>query len=127
MVPDRDHYVDAYGRLTTDMSKAAAQVAVKGCYLDDKVARRYGLTDELVSVDEPSAPRRMMAGSIPHRKTEPSESSVKIKKTDEESTTGPAAEKPEPDNPSSKSAAEPEKSKAPAKKAADQKGAPKKK
>lgn len=56
MIPDRDYYADKDGKLTTDASRSAFQVAVKGVFLDERVARRYGITDTLVSIDEPNAP-----------------------------------------------------------------------
>jgi hypothetical protein len=83
MIPDRDYYADKDGKITDDMSKAARQIGVKGHVLDDKIARRYGiLIDDLVPVNEPDAPRRMM-GSIPARKTERNEASVKVAKVEE--------------------------------------------
>jgi hypothetical protein len=75
MIPDRDYYEDAHGKLTTDAKKAVAQVAVKGHFLDERIAHRFGITDTLVSVDEPNAPRRV---------TGRNESSVQIRKADEE-------------------------------------------
>lgn len=135
MVPDRDYYVDKTGKLTDDPTEYARQIGVKGCFLDPKVANRYGIgSDVVVPVNEPGAPRRMM-GSFPEtsrrRKTAANESSVEIAKEDEakEPTTGPAAEEPATEQPSSgDSAVEPEaeKSKAPAKKAAAQKEGKKK-
>jgi hypothetical protein len=83
MIPDRDYYEDATGKLTTDAAKAVAQVAVKGCFLDERIARRFGITDILVSVNEPGAVRRV---------TGPGESSVKIRKAEEASTEKPAKE-----------------------------------
>ena len=59
MIPDRDYYVDKHGKLTDDPSAYAMQVAVRGCTLDERVARRYGITDVLVSTMEPRASRRV--------------------------------------------------------------------
>ncbi len=59
MIPDRDYYADKDGKLTTDASQAVMQIGVKGCFLDERIARRYGITDTLVSVDEPNALRRV--------------------------------------------------------------------
>lgn len=59
MIPDRDYYADKDGKLTTDPARSARQIGVKGCFLDERVAHRYGITDTLVSVDEPNAIRRV--------------------------------------------------------------------
>jgi hypothetical protein len=74
MIPDRDYYVDKNGKLTDDPSQYARQVGVKGFFLDEGTARRFGITDTLVSVDEPAAPRRV---------TDRNEASVKIVKAEE--------------------------------------------
>lgn len=71
MIPDRDYFADKDGKLTTDMSKAAIQVGVKGCFLDERTARRYGITDTLESVNEPNAPRRVMPGAEPELDAKP--------------------------------------------------------
>jgi len=76
MVPDRDYYVDKDGKLTEDPTQYARQIGVKGFALDERIAKRYGITDTLVSVDEPAAPRRV---------TGRNEASVKIVKADEKS------------------------------------------
>lgn len=60
MIPNEDVYADKDGKVTSDPSKYAAQIAVKGFLLDERVARRYGITDTLVSVDEPNALRRVV-------------------------------------------------------------------
>lgn len=95
MIPDRDYYADKNGRLTDDPNQYARQVAVKGCFLDPRVAARFGIVNDLVSVDEPAAPRRI---------TSRNEASVKIVRTQE------VEEKPEepkePQEPAA--AAEPE-------------------
>ncbi len=70
MIPDRDYYADKNGRLTTDASQAAFQVAVKGCFLDPRAAKRYGITDALVSVDEPGAIRSVRSKPEPEIETE---------------------------------------------------------
>jgi topoisomerase IA-like protein len=74
MVPNRDFYADKDGNLTTDASKAARQIGVKGCFLDERIAQRYGITEDLVSVDEPNAPRRVTSRNA---------ASVLIKKAEE--------------------------------------------
>ncbi len=81
MVPDRDYYMDKDGKLTDDPSKYAAQVAVAGVYLEDRVAKRYGIGsggDHLIAADEPGAVRRVAKGAT-------SEPSVHISKADEDS------------------------------------------
>lgn len=83
MIPDRDYYADKDGKLTTDASKAAVQIGVKGCFLDERIARRYGITDTLVPVDEPAAPRRV---------TGRNESSIKITKVEDK---GEKTQKPQ--------------------------------
>lgn len=113
MIPDRDYFADRNGKLTDDPTKWAFQVGVKGVNLDDRIARRYGITDMLVSVDEPKAPRRL---------TGRNESSVKISKAEEqpqetEEPQEPAeAEEPKTEEP------EVEKPKAEVKKPAAKKG-----
>lgn len=91
MIPDRDYYADKDGKLTEDASKAAIQVAVAGVLLDDRIAKRYGIADTLVSVDEPNAPPRRVTGH--------SEASVQIIKADEEETESDAEVEPETDEP----------------------------
>jgi hypothetical protein len=101
MVPDRDYYADKDGKLTTDASQAAIQIAVAGFELDPRVAKRYGITDAVVSVDEPGAVRR-----------------VKEIVTELES-----APEPEPEIPAEAAGvAEPDADDKPAKKAASKKG-----
>jgi hypothetical protein len=74
MIPDRDYYADKNGKLTTDTSQAAIQVAVAGCVLDPRVAKRYGITDAVVSVDEPGAIRRVARGAMSEPEPESDES-----------------------------------------------------
>lgn len=74
MIPDRDYYADKDGKLTDDPKEYARQIGVKGCFLDPRIASHYGITDTLVSVDEPAAPRRVTA---------PNEASVKIVKAED--------------------------------------------
>ena len=114
MIPDRDYYEDAAGRLTTDATKAVAQVAVKGHFLDERIARRFGITDTLVSVDEPNAMRRV---------TGRNESSVELRKADEEKE-GKPEETKEPQEPAE--AAEPKAEEPKAKESAAKKGEKKK-
>lgn len=59
MIPNRDYYADKFGKLTEDPNEYARQIAVKGCFLDDRVAKRFGITDVLVSISEPNAVRRV--------------------------------------------------------------------
>jgi len=126
MIPDRDYYADKNGKLTDDPTQWAFQVAVRGCFLDPRAAKRYGITDTLVSVDEPNALRRVTgqnAASVQIKRIDDAE--VKQEEPEAETpTTGPSAEETETEKPSSEVAAEPttEKSKTPAKKAADHKG-----
>jgi len=75
MIPDRDYYADKHGKLTTDMSQAAFQVAVAGCVLDPRVAKRYGIGgDVMVAADEPGAVRRVAKGAISEPESESEES-----------------------------------------------------
>lgn len=83
MIPSEDIYADKDGKITIDPSKYARQIAVKGFELDERVARRFGITDTLVLIDEPNVSRRV---------TGRNESSVRIHKAEEEK---PEAEKPE--------------------------------
>ncbi len=83
MIPDKDYYVDAAGKLTDDPAKYAAQVAVAGVFLDARDAKRYGIHDTLVSVDEPRAVRRV---------TGPNESSLHIQRIEDKTESEPKAE-----------------------------------
>lgn len=122
MVPDRDYYADKNGKLTDDPTQYAFQVGVKGCFLDPRVASRYGIGNELVSVNEPAAPRRV---------TGRNEASVKIVRAEEKEGSVPPAsagedsDKPqEPAEAAGSKANEPkaDKPKAEAKKPAAKKG-----
>ena len=84
MIPDKDYYADKDGKLTDDPEKYATQVAVKGFELDERIARRFGIVDRLVSADEPGAVRPVRG-----------KASVTIEKADEE----PETAKPETDEP----------------------------
>lgn len=91
-MPNKDIYVDKDGKVTDDPEKYAIQVAAAGVNLDERIAKRYGIEDSLVSVDEPAAPRRV---------TGRSESSVHIKRAEKqeaesEPTDEPDAEAAEP-------------------------------
>lgn len=90
MIPNRDYYADRNGKLTEDPEQFAQQVGVRGCFLDERIARRFGITDTLVSVDEPNAPRRVTGSN---------ESSVKIVKAEDKegkpTESEPKAETPE--------------------------------
>lgn len=77
MKADRDIYADKDGNLTDDPEQYARQIAVRGFELDERIARRYGITDTLISTAEPHATRRVTGRNA---------SSVRIEK---------AAEKPE--------------------------------
>lgn len=61
MIPANDVYVDKNDNVTTDPKEYAVQIASRGCHLDDRIARRYGIVDALVSPMEPDA-RRMVIG-----------------------------------------------------------------
>ena len=111
MIPDRDYYEDAAGRLTTDAAKSVAQVAVKGCFLDERIARRFGIKDTLVSVDEPNARRRV---------TGRDESSVQVRKADEEKEETSGKTK-EPQRPAEVAESDSEKEKTPAAKKGEKK------
>ena len=80
MISAKDVYVDKHDNITTDPSQYAAQIATAGCYLDDRTARRYGISDALVSVQEPNA-RRIVMGkqsqlSIASRRRSPDNAGV---------------------------------------------------
>lgn len=77
MIPDRDYYADKHGKLTENPEEYAQQIGVKGCLLDDRVAKRYGIADTLVSTAEPHAVRRVTGRNA---------SSVQIKKAEEVTT-----------------------------------------
>lgn len=108
MIPDKDYYADKDGKLTDDPEKYAIQVAVAGCFLDDRAAMRYGISDALVSVAEPAAVRR-----VKKIETEPAEA--------EEVENVQAEPEPEPEK-----AEAPAEKATPEKKAAAKKGAKKK-
>lgn len=111
MIPKKDHYVDKHGKLTDDPSRYAAQIAVAGHHLDDRTAKRYGITDSLVSVDEPGAVRMVRVKVKPE----------KIEESEPEASSENAAEAA----PQSE-AASPEQHKTEATKIAGNKGAKKK-
>lgn len=74
MIPANDVYIDKNGNVTTDPKEYAIQVAAAGCHLDDRTARRYGISDALVSTMEPTSRRIVMGGlrsPKPATKTEP--------------------------------------------------------
>ena len=89
MIPDRDYYADKHGQLTDDPDQYARQIGVKGFELDERVARRYGISDTLVSTGEPHAVRRVTGRSA---------ASVRITKA-EETTEAKPAETKEPQEP----------------------------
>jgi hypothetical protein len=70
LVAKKDVYVDKHDRVTTDMSQAAAQIAVAGHVLDERVVKRYGIADTLESVDEPRALRMVRNKPEPKIETE---------------------------------------------------------
>lgn len=72
MIPNEDIYADKDGKITKDPSQYARQIAVKGFELDERVAKRFGIGDALVSVNEPNAVRRVA-----------NKASVQISKADE--------------------------------------------
>lgn len=57
MIPNKDIYADKHGKITENPEEYAIQVAVAGVHLDDRVMKRYGITDSLVSTEEPGAVR----------------------------------------------------------------------
>jgi hypothetical protein len=109
MVPDKDIYADKDGKVTTDPDKYARQVAVAGFFLEDRVAKRYGIADTLVSTAEPNAHRSVRG-----------ESSVTITKDTDNTSSEKDAETTGPDDEqdSSSSDAKPTKTTATAKKGA---------
>ena len=118
MIADRDIYADKNGKITDDPNEYAFQVAVAGVNLDERVARRFGIKDMLVSVNEPNAVRRVTGRSA---------ASVVIKKADDEqiqTEPEPKAETPEVTAPEPK--AEKAIAEKPAKKAEAKKGEKKK-
>jgi hypothetical protein len=86
MIADRDIYADKHGNLTDDPNAFALQVAVKGCQLDDRIARRFGIADSLVSTSEPNAVRRVTGRNA---------SSVRITKASEAEAPEPVQEQPQ--------------------------------
>ena len=98
MIPDRDYYADKTGNLTDDPERYARQIAVKGCLLDDRVARRYGITDTLVSTGEPHAVRRVTgrsAASVQITKAADAEAQPEAKAEDKTPEAEPEAEEPQ--------------------------------
>ena len=85
MISDRDVYVDKDGKVTDDPEQYARQIAVKGFELDDRVAKRFGLADTLVSTGEPNAVRSVR-----------SKASVEIQKEDEPQEPVVTADEEEP-------------------------------
>lgn len=57
MIASKDVYVDKDGKVTDDPEQYARQIAVKGFELDDRIAKRFGIADTLVSTGEPNAVR----------------------------------------------------------------------
>lgn len=101
MVPKKDYYEDKDGNLTDDPAKYAAQVAVAGVELDERVAKKYGIEDLLVPVDEPNASRRVtFTGTKPNAKpakeTEPKaeEPEAAEAAADDAEAASPVVEKP---------------------------------
>lgn len=80
MISNEDIYADKDGKITNDPSQYARQIAVKGFELDERIAKRFGITDTLVSVNEPNAVRRV---------TGRNEASVKIVETEDKSEEKP--------------------------------------
>jgi hypothetical protein len=123
MVPDKDYYADKDGKLTDDPEKFAIQVATAGHELDQRVAKRYGISDLLVPTGEPHASRRVTGRSG-------NESSVQIQKADEESastnTTNEQPQEPAEAVDEKAAAEEPKATKAAADKPAAKKGEKKK-
>jgi len=101
MIADRDIYADKTGKITDDPAEFAFQVAVKGCNLDERIARRYGISDTLVSTGEPNAVRHVTgrnASSVHIAKaTEPEDKPQEPQEpaaTDEQTVDEPEAAEP---------------------------------
>ena len=111
MIPDRDYYADKNGKLTDDPDQYARQIGVKGFELDERVARRYGITDTLVSTGEPHAVRRVTGRNA---------ASVQITKAEEKTEAKPVETQPqepaEADEPKAAEETKPEAAKPTAKK-----------
>ena len=111
MIPDRDYYADKNGKLTDDPDQYARQIGVKGFELDERVARRYGITDTLVSTGEPHAVRRVTGRNA---------ASVQIIKAEEKTEAKPVETQPqepaEADEPKAAEETKPEAAKPTAKK-----------
>jgi len=86
MIPDRDYYADKNGKLTDDPDQYARQIGVRGCQLDERTARRYGITDTLVSTGEPHAVRRVTGRNA---------ASVQIIKAEEKTEAKPVEPQPQ--------------------------------
>lgn len=103
MIPDRDYYADKNGKLTENPDEYAQQIGVKGCLLDDRIARRYGIADTLVSTAEPNAVRRVTGRNA---------ASVQINKAADKAPATEAKPKEQPQEPAdaaeSKAESEPE-------------------
>lgn len=103
MIPAKDVYVDKHDNITEDPNEYAKQIATAGHFLDDRAARRYGITDVMVSPTEPNARRLVIGGPMKDRK-------ISNKKTESEPDTksdAPAAE-PEADEAKTKQPAKAE-------------------
>jgi len=84
-VAKKDIYADKDGKITSDPLDYASQIAVAGHVLNERVVKRYGISDELVSIDEPRVIRKVR--SFPAGKKEDAAAEEK------------AADKPETDEP----------------------------
>ena len=91
MVPSKDIYADKDGKITDDPQQYAIQVAVAGVNLEDRVAKRYGITDSLVSTEEPGAVRPVRGKVVVEEEAEAPEGAVAA----EEESASPAEEKSE--------------------------------
>ncbi len=102
MIPKHDVYIDKNGYVTDDPKEYAIQVAAAGCHLEDRVAQRYGITDMLVSVHEPSSRRIVIGG--PRTKpskvnTESEPKATSIKESPDATAPEPEAEKAKTEEP----------------------------
>lgn len=108
MIPARDVYVDKHGNVTDDPKQYAIQVAAAGCHLDDRIARRYGIGDALVSTMEPTARRVMIGGGYrkPAKvKTESEPTADPVKETPDATAPEPEADKAITEEPAPKAEA----------------------
>jgi hypothetical protein len=70
------------------------QIATAGVELDERIAKRYGITDSLVSVDEPNAVRKVRSAAEPkpEKETESEAEPLSIEPADDAKAAEPKAE-----------------------------------